>query len=40
MKILVVEEKFNEKKLNTFLLNKFSGLSSNTIYKALRKKRH
>ena len=38
MKILVVEEKFNEKKLNTFLLNKFSGLSSNTIYKALRKK--
>lgn len=38
MKSLIVEEKYNEKKLNTFLLNKFDGLSVNTIYKALRKK--
>ena len=38
MKSLIVEEKYNEKKLNTFLLDKFDGLSVNTIYKALRKK--
>ena len=38
MKILIVEKKYNEKKLNTFLLDKFDGLSVNTIYKALRKK--
>lgn len=38
MKILIVEEKFNEKKLNNFLLSKFDGLTNNTIYKALRKK--
>ena len=38
MKKLIVEEKYNEKKLNTFLLDKFDGLSVNTIYKALRKK--
>lgn len=38
MKNLIVEEKYNEKKLNTFLLNKFDGLSVNTIYKAIRKK--
>lgn len=38
MKNLIVEEKYNEKKLNTFLLDKFNGLSVNTIYKALRKK--
>ena len=38
MRNLIVEEKYNGKKLNTFLLDKFDGLSVNTIYKALRKK--
>lgn len=38
MKILIVEEKFDEKKLSNFLLSKFNGLTNNTIYKALRKK--
>ena len=38
MKSLIVEEKYNKKRLNTFLLDKFDGLSINTIYKALRKK--
>lgn len=38
MKTLIVEEKFNEKKLKNFLLSKFNGLTNNTIYKALRKK--
>lgn len=38
MKNLIVEEKYNEKKLNNFLLSKFDGLSVNTIYKAIRKK--
>ena len=38
MRSLIVEEKYNEKKLNTFLLDKFDGLSVNTVYKALRKK--
>ena len=38
MKSLIVEGKYNEKKLNTFLQDKFDGLSVNTIYKALRKK--
>ena len=38
MRNLIVEEKYNEKKLNTFLLDKFDGLSVNTVYKALRKK--
>ena len=38
MKVLKVEEKYNNKKLNTYLLDKFSGLALNTLYKALRKK--
>lgn len=38
MKILIVDEKYDKKKLNTFLLDKFDGLSVNTIYKSLRKK--
>lgn len=38
MRKLIVNKKFNGKKLNTFLLNSFDGLSLNTIYKALRKK--
>lgn len=38
MKSLIVNEKFNSKKLNMFLMNNFNGLKLNTIYKALRKK--
>ena len=38
MKKLIVDKKYNNKKLNTFLLDNFSGLSINTIYKYLRKK--
>lgn len=38
MKSLIVEEKYNGKKLNTFLFSKFDKLSNNTLYKALRKK--
>ena len=38
MKELIVEEKYDKKKLNTFILDKFSNLSQNTLYKALRKK--
>lgn len=38
MKTLIVNEKFNEKKLNTYLMHEFPSLSMNTIYKALRKK--
>lgn len=38
MRNLIVEQKYNEKKLNTFLLEHFSGLNINTVYKALRKK--
>ena len=38
MRKLVVNDKYNGKKLNAFLLDNFDGLSLNTIYKALRKK--
>lgn len=38
MKTLVVENKFNEKKLLSFLSYKFPNVSQNTFYKALRKK--
>ena len=38
MKSLIVNEKFNNKKLSTFLLSSFPKLSINSIYKALRKK--
>ena len=38
MKKLVVNKKYNNKKLSSFLLDTFNGLSINTIYKALRKK--
>ena len=38
MKDLVVNEKYEGKKLNTFLLDTFNGLSLNVLYKALRKK--
>ena len=38
MKKLIVEEKFNQKKLISFLRDKFPSASQNTFYKALRKK--
>lgn len=38
MKTLIVDKKYNEKKLNNFLLDTFPCLNINTIYKALRKK--
>ncbi len=38
MKKVLVSKKFDDKKLNTFLLDSFDGLTLNTIYKALRKK--
>jgi len=38
MKKLVVDKKYNNKKLNSFLLDNFSELSLNNIYKYLRKK--
>ncbi len=38
MKELIVDKKYDGKKLNSFLLDTFDGLSLNTIYKALRKK--
>lgn len=38
MKEMIVNEKFHNKKLNTFLLDSFPNLAPNTLYKALRKK--
>lgn len=38
MRELIVNKKYDGKKLNTFLLDSFDGLSMNTIYKALRQK--
>ena len=38
MRSLVVDEKFNNKKLSVFLQANFNALSLNTFYKALRKK--
>lgn len=38
MRSLIVNDKYNNKKLNVFLQNNFSGLSTSTFYKALRKK--
>ena len=38
MKSLIVDEKFNNKKLSVFLISSFPNLSINSIYKALRKK--
>lgn len=38
MKKIIVTEKYNNKKLNQFLLDSFLGLNLNTLYKALRKK--
>ncbi len=38
MKKLVVDKKYNNKKLNKFLQDKIEGLSNNLFYKTLRKK--
>lgn len=38
MRKLVVNEKYNNKKLNNFILDNFKNLKTNTLYKALRKK--
>lgn len=38
MKSLVVEKKYDNKKLNMFLLKHFDGLTLNSLYKVLRKK--
>ena len=38
MKSLVVDDKFDKKKLNSFLFYNFNGLNNTTFYKALRKK--
>jgi len=38
MKKLIVNKKYNEKKLNTFLLDNIENLNSNLLYKTLRKK--
>ena len=38
MRKLIVEEKYNNKKVINFILNSFPKLSSNTLYKALRQK--
>ena len=38
MRKIIVDKKYDGKKLNTFLLDNFNGLTLNTIYKALRKK--
>ena len=38
MKEIVVNKKYDGKKLNSFLLDNFDGLKLNTLYKALRKR--
>ena len=38
MKELIVNEKFNQKKLSEFIFSNFPNLSKNTFYKALRQK--
>jgi len=38
MRILIVNNKFNNKKLSSFLMNEFPFLTQNILYKALRKK--
>ena len=38
MKSLIVDKKYDGKKLNTFILDSFPNLNKNTLYKALRKK--
>ena len=38
MQKLIVDKKFNNKKVSEFLFSKFNGLTKNTLYKAFRKK--
>ncbi len=38
MRTLIVSSKFNNKHINSFLMNEFPFLSQNTLYKALRKR--
>ena len=38
MKKLIVDKKYNNKKLNTFLQKSIPNLSNNLLYKTLRKK--
>ncbi|MBP3255014.1 MAG: RluA family pseudouridine synthase [Clostridia bacterium] len=38
MKTLIVNKKYDNKKLNNFILDSFPNLSQNTLFKALRKK--
>lgn len=38
MRKIIVNKKYDGKKINTFLLDNFNGLTLNTIYKTLRKK--
>lgn len=38
MRSLIVDKKFNNKRLNSFLISEFPHLTQNTFYKALRKK--
>lgn len=37
MRELIVPQKYDNKKINTFLFDSFNGLKQNTLYKALRK---
>lgn len=38
MRKIIVNEKYNNKKLNSFILDTFPNLNKNTLFKALRKK--
>ena len=38
MRTIIVDKKFNNKKLSDFLYSNFNGLTKNTLYKAFRKK--
>ena len=38
MRKIIVTEKYNNKKLNTFILDTYKDLNTNILYKALRKK--
>ena len=38
MEKLIVDKKFDNKKLSDFLYSNFNGLTKNTLYKAFRKK--
>ena len=38
MRKIIVDKKYNNKKLSNFILNSFPNLNKNTLFKALRKK--